>query len=252
MKTKILEALKTGYAQLGFNETVLEALADGLAPLCTDENLKAVVEAQKPFLAAMQKQTDHRVTQAAAGEAKKAEAAAAEAKKQLAELTARYEKALEDTKKAQATPAAEPSAEWKAEIENVRASMDEKYASLLEQAKAEQAQQAQAKSAELEELRTALAALQQQNQQMAEERKAAERAAFIRTEAEKARIPQWRIDEGLGITDAMDDAAVTEHLALIARNIKANSLPAGGGFPLGQQAPSKEEVDKMASNLLKV
>lgn len=63
MHTKIYTALKQTYARLGLGETILKGQAASLEAtgLVTDENLDAVVSAQKQFLEVLQRGIDKRV-----------------------------------------------------------------------------------------------------------------------------------------------------------------------------------------------
>ena len=66
MKEKILGKLKQAYSQLGLGDAILTAQAESLANsgFVTDENIDAIVAAQKPFLEGLQKANDSRVTEA--------------------------------------------------------------------------------------------------------------------------------------------------------------------------------------------
>ena len=66
MKDKIFQKLKQEYSHLGLGNGILQAHAESLASLglVTDENIDAVVAAQKSFLTNLQKDTDSRVTEA--------------------------------------------------------------------------------------------------------------------------------------------------------------------------------------------
>ena len=97
MKEKIFNALKQEYKALGLSDEILQGHANALAAigLVTDENLSAVVAAQKDFLTGLQSGIDKRVTTAR-------EKALADAKKTEDEAKAEAErkKAEEDAKKA--------------------------------------------------------------------------------------------------------------------------------------------------------
>ena len=78
MKEKIFNALKQEYKALGLSDEILQGHANALAAigLVTDENLSAVVAAQKDFLTGLQSGIDKRVTTArekALADAKKTE-----------------------------------------------------------------------------------------------------------------------------------------------------------------------------------
>lgn len=66
MKEKIYQSLKQAYSNLGLSDDILQGHAEALdaTGLVTDENLAAIVAAQKSFLSSLQSGIDKRVTDA--------------------------------------------------------------------------------------------------------------------------------------------------------------------------------------------
>ena len=66
MKEKIYQLLKQAYSNLGLSDDILQGHAEALdaTGLVTDENLAAIVAAQKTFLSSLQSGIDKRVTDA--------------------------------------------------------------------------------------------------------------------------------------------------------------------------------------------
>ena len=66
MINKIFSNLKTEYAQLGLGDDFLKQIAESIfaTGIVTDDNLDAVIKAQKTMLLAFQKNNDKRVTEA--------------------------------------------------------------------------------------------------------------------------------------------------------------------------------------------
>ena len=66
MKEKIYQSLKQAYSNLGLSDDILQGHAEALdaTGLVTDENLAAIVAAQKTFLSSLQSGIDKRVTDA--------------------------------------------------------------------------------------------------------------------------------------------------------------------------------------------
>lgn len=244
MNQKIFEALKQAYSHLGLGDELLQSFASGLAltGIVTDDNLEAVVNAQKGSLEAIQKANDKRAEDAAKKAKEKAEA---EAKKQAEELKAAAEKQKaeeEAAKKAEADKKAIQEADEKGEampewFKAYQTAQDEKYNEALKRS---------------EKLENTLKDLQDENSKFKAEQNAAKRDSFIASESKRLGVPEWRAKEGFNISSEMDDKAITEYLSVVANNIKKFSIPEDkSGFSKFDGKVTKEEVDKLADNLLK-
>lgn len=248
MVEKIFNALKQEFSYLGLGDSVLRPYAESLGAcgFVTEDNLNDVVSKQKSSLEAIQKANDKRAADAIKTAEEKAEAkrkAAEEAAAKKAEEAAK--KAEEAAKKAEegkAKKAAEEKAlenkgetpEW---FKVYQTAQEEKFKEALEKNKA---------------LEDSLKSLQDENAKFKTEQDAAKRNSFIASEAKRLGVPEWRSKEGFNITTDMDEKAITEYLSQVANNVKANMLPEEKtGFPKFDGKATKEEVDKIADNLLK-
>ena len=248
MVEKIFNALKQEFSYLGLGDSVLRPYAESLGAcgFVTDDNLNDVVSKQKSSLEAIQKANDKRAADAMKTAEEKAEAkrkAAEEAEAKKAEEAAK--KAEEAAKKAEeekAKKAAEEKAvenkgetpEW---FKAYQTAQEEKFKEALEKNKA---------------LEDSLKSLQDENAKFKTEQDAAKRNSFIASEAKRLGVPEWRSKEGFSISADMDEKAITEYLSQVANNVKANMLPEEKmGFPKFDGKATKEEVDKIADNLLK-
>lgn len=241
MVEKIFNALKQEFSYLGLGDSVLRPYAESLGAcgFVTDDNLNDVVSKQKSSLEAIQKANDKR-----AADAMKTAEEKAEAKRKAAE-EAEAKKAEEAAKKAEeekAKKAAEEKAvgnkeetpEW---FKAYQTAQEEKFKEALEKNKA---------------LEDSLKSLQDENAKFKTEQDAAKRNSFIASEAKRLGVPEWRSKEGFSISADMDEKAITEYLSQVANNVKANMLPEEKmGFPKFDGKATKEEVDKIADNLLK-
>jgi hypothetical protein len=241
MVEKIFNALKQEFSYLGLGDSVLRPYAESLGAcgFVTDDNLNDVVSKQKSSLEAIQKANDKR-----AADAMKTAEEKAEAKRKAAE-EAEAKKAEEAAKKAEeekAKKAAEEKAvenkedtpEW---FKAYQTAQEEKFKEALEKNKA---------------LEDSLKSLQDENAKFKTEQDAAKRNSFIASEAKRLGVPEWRSKEGFSISTDMDEKAITEYLSQVANNVKANMLPEEKmGFPKFDGKATKEEIDKIADNLLK-
>lgn len=236
MKQKIFEALKQSYSHLGLGDAILTAQADSLASLgfVTEENINAVVEAQKGFLEGLQKSNDKRVTDAV-------KVAKDTLKKEHEEETRRLEAELKkkngvvDTKPSKPEPpqkGAEEEPSW--------------MKSLMEKFERKQADSQKA----YEELSKKFDGLKADYDGAKAEAQRKARAEFITSTAKKLGIPQYRIDEGFVIADDASEEAVSSTLTTIANNIKTNTLPNDRRFQMSDGAPDKDMVDKVAEALV--
>lgn len=237
MKEKLFSALKQAYSHLGLGDELLTAYSDSLvaAGIVTEENLTAVVEAQKASLEAIQKANDKR----AADAKKKAEEEAAKKAEELeraeAEKKAREaaEKAKEDEEKRKAEEAKNMPEWFKAYQQSQEAKLAEEHA-------------------KHEELQKRLNEMAEAAEKAEAERVAAKRSAFIASEAKRLGVPEWRTKEGFSIAQDADEKAITEYLTSVANNVKANTLPGdSSGFPKLDDKAEQSEIDALADKLLK-
>lgn len=241
MVEKIFNALKQEFSYLGLGDSVLRPYAESLGAcgFVTDDNLNDVVSKQKSSLEAIQKANDKRAADAMKTAEEKAEAkrkAAEEAKRKAAEEAAK--KAEEEKAKKAAEEKAvgnkEETPEW---FKAYQTAQEEKFKEALKKNKA---------------LEDSLKSLQDENAKFKTEQDAAKRNSFIASEAKRLGVPEWRSKEGFSISADMDEKAITEYLSQVANNVKANMLPEEKmGFPKFDGKATKEEVDKIADNLLK-
>lgn len=241
MVEKIFNALKQEFSYLGLGDSVLRPYAESLGAcgFVTDDNLNDVVSKQKSSLEAIQKANDKRAADAMKTAEEKAEAkrkAAEEAEAKKAEEAAK--KAEEEkAKKAAEEKAVENKEETPEWFKAYQTAQEEKFKEALEQNKA---------------LEDSLKSLQDENAKFKTEQDAAKRNSFIASEAKRLGVPEWRSKEGFSISTDMDEKAITEYLSQVANNVKANMLPEEKmGFPKFDGKATKEEVDKIADNLLK-
>lgn len=229
MKDKIFQKLKQEYSHLGLGNGILQAHAESLASLglVTDENIDAVVAAQKSFLTNLQKDTDSRVTEAQ----KKAKESA------KTEYEAEVKRKAEDEERRKAEEAARKEKEkempewYKAE----KAANEKLLKELAESNKA---------------LKEGYDAMKEENEKFKTEKTKAERFNSIISKAKELGIPQWRIDEGFNIADDADDTAISEHLSKVSNNIKAQSLPGNRTvFPQADAKATKADADAVAKSL---
>lgn len=236
MKEKILAKLKQVYSHLGLGDAILSGQAESLAisGLVTDENLDAVIEAQKAFLEGLQKSNDSRVNEAVkkAKEAAKKEFEQAQ-KKAVEEAEKKAKEAQEGEVQEPQKKADEGEPEW--------------FKVFVESMKAEQ----KAKADEYAGLKDSLKKLQEDYEGAKAQAKKQAREKFILDKAKELGVPQYRIDEGFAFSDDADDASIEASLTTIANNIKANMLPQDKRFRMGDDAPSKEEISSIADALVR-
>lgn len=260
MKDKLFTKLKQTYPQFGLSDEILKHHAAMLVAtgVVNDENLDAIVAAQKDYFQGLQVENDKRATSAvtkakATAESEKQKAiddavkAAVEAeRKRVADEAKKKaeEEAEEKRKKEQAKEEPEFMAKFRKELE-----AKEKAASERESALAKKLEdllkvnETQGKT---------LSELQKENDEMKASKAKAERANFISSTAKALDIPQWRIDEGFMISDDADDNSIKETLSKIANNIKVNTMQGGGGFVLDDNKKvTQEEANAIVDNLMK-
>lgn len=246
MKDKIFQRLKQVYAHLGLANDILEAHSEGLAQLgfVTDENLEDVVAKQKGYLESLQKANDKRVTDALAKAQKDAEEKARKAKEEA------DKKAAEDAAKKAAEEAAKKEQELpdsvKALFQSMKDELAKKEADAAESKKASDA----AWQKKLDEMAGIITGLRKENDDAKKAEAARQRTAMIEAKAKELGIPEFRIKEGFSIADDADETAVGSYLSKVAENIKANLVPARGGFPISAGEPNEKEVGDIAKSLV--
>lgn len=241
MVEKIFNALKQEFSYLGLGDSVLRPYAESLGAcgFVTDDNLNDVVSKQKSSLEAIQKANDKRAADAMKTAEEKAEAkrkAAEEAEAKKAEEAAKKveEEKAKKAAEEKAVENKEDTSEW---FKAYQTAQEEKFKEALEKNKA---------------LEDSLKSLQDENAKFKTEQDAAKRNSFIASEAKRLGVPEWRSKEGFSISTDMDEKAITEYLSQVANNVKANMLPEEKmGFPKFDGKATKEEIDKIADNLLK-
>lgn len=242
MKDKIYNALKQAYSSLGLGDELLLQFAESLekSGLVTDDNLTKVVEAQKSSFEAIQKMNDKRASDAAS----KARAKAEEA----------FKKAKEDEAKEAEKVRTEADENTRTEVETSALQNKKSESDIPEWFKAYQSAQEKKYSEALaknKELEDSILKIKDENGKFKAEQAAAKRSSFIASEAKRLGVPEWRFKEGFCISDDMDEKSITEYISKVANNIKANSIPEKtSGFPKFDGKATKEEVDKIAENLL--
>lgn len=248
MTDTILARLKTAYSPLGLGEPILKALAASLAStgLVTDDNVDAVVAAQKEGLVAIQKSNDKRVGEAldkAKAEAdKRAEAARAELeglRSKVAELTAAAEaaKAPAQAPAPQVAPAPDDRKWFEEEKSAMLAELEGRMRAFAEGNKS---------------LTEAVEGLRRENEAMKAAEAQRAREAFIAGKARELGIPEWRMQEGFSLAPDAADDAVVEHLTRVAEHIRAQALPAGGAMlALGAGGkPDPAQMEEIARRLV--
>lgn len=95
-------------------------------------------------------------------------------------------------------------------------------------------------------------ALKSESDALKAEKSRTERNNLISSKAKELGIPEWRMKEGFAISDEMDETAINTYLSGIKQNIVTAGLEKGGSkFPLSDGKPGKEEVDNIASEMIK-
>ena len=246
MKDKIFQRLKQVYAHLGLANDSLEAHAEGLSQLgfVTDENLEDVVTKQKFYLESLQKHNDKRVTDALAKAQRDSEEKARKAKEEA------DKKAAEDAAKKAAEEAAKKAQELPDSVKEILKSMQDSIAK--KEADAEESRKASdaAWQKKMDEMAAIITGLRKENDDAKKAEAARQRTAFIEAKAKSLGIPEFRIKEGFSIAEDADETAVGEYLSTVAENIKANLVPAKGGFPISAGEPDAKEVGDIAKSLV--
>lgn len=259
MKDKLFQALKQTYPQFGLSDEILKHHATMLAATgaVTDENLKAIVDAQKDYFQGLQAENDKRATSAVT----KAKASA-ESEKQKA-IDEAVKAAVEAERKRVADEAkkkAEEEAEAKRKAEQAKEEPEfmVKFRKELEEKERIASEREQSLTKKLEDLLKAnetqgktLSDLKKENETMKAEKAKAERENLIQTIAKGLDIPEWRIAEGFVIPSDADESSIKDTLSKVANNIKVNTMQGGGGFVLDDNKKvSQEEANAIVDKLM--
>lgn len=254
MKDTIFQKLKQAYSPLGLGDAILMARAEMLSALgfVTEDNVDDVVAKQKASLEALQKANDTRVTEALAKQAKelakkhddeqKAKEEADRKAKEEADRKAAEEKARKEAEEAANKGGLSP--ELKAyldKLEETRKSEFEESRKASEKAYQDQI------SKLLGEVKT----LKDENAAAKAAQAKADHQAKILSKAKELNIPQYRIDEGFNIPEDASDETIASYLGTVAKNILTNQLPMGAHHALGDGKVTKEDVEDIASDLVR-
>lgn len=199
---------------------------------------------------------------------KAAKDAKEKAEKEAADKAAKEEeerKRLEEMKKNQEIPQyiKDMQEEYlrKLQEERKQAEEDRKaFKELVEQMKASSEEQKKTLTEQLTQLSKqnkqqseTIKAMKDESDKLKAQKEKEARLEKINSKAKELGIPQWRIDEGLPITDDMDDDAITNKLNVVATNIKSLGLKPNAGYqqPGEHHEASKEEAKAIAAMMVK-
>lgn len=235
------------------------------------KNAKKEFEEEQAKKEAAAKEAEEKAKKEAA-EKEAAEKAAKEAEekaKKEAEEKAKKEeeerKRLEEMKKNEQIPdyVTKMQEELVKKIQDERNKADEErksFTALLEEMRKSNKEQNDALMAKLTEtteqnknLTATIQTMKDESDKLKAENAARERQSKIISMAKELGIPQYRIDEGLPITDDMDEDAIKNKLNVVATNCKAVSQSRGGGFSLAgeKMEVSKEDAKAVAAMMVK-
>lgn len=283
MKDKIFQLLKQAYKSLGLGDEVLQAHSEMLANMgiVTEDNVQTIVDGQKGYLTMLQKENDRRVTdaqkklqieQAKAAEEAKAKAEeearikAEEEAKKAAEEAER--KKLEELKKQQEVP--EALKKYLDDMNEKNKARDEEFKNLIatitdgsKKQNDEYTRQIEEMAKSSKEQSEVIKGLQETIKKQQEEAAAKEAAAAkakakaehdakILSKATELGIPKSRIEEGFVIAEDASDEDINNYLTKVSNNYKTSQQPVFGGFQMKNGTePSKEDVESIATNLVK-
>ncbi|MGN1172627.1 MAG: hypothetical protein ACI4SO_02435 [Muribaculaceae bacterium] len=251
MKSKIFTKLKQAYSPLGLGDEILMSRAESLAALglVTDENIDAVVAAQKSDMEALQKRFDKRVNDAIDAANKRH---LDENQKKEAETKTKIDELLKqiETLKHQD----EPQQHGDNHDDTRIASIEKQVAEMLAASKQREEENAKL----IKTLTDSNSALEKQVKSLTDENSAAKaaqaRAAHIAKINDKAKelgVPDWRIDEGFNIAEDASDETIAEVLGKVANNISTNLLPSNHGLSLSNGQPTADEISALAASIVK-
>lgn len=246
MINKIFSNLKTEYAQLGLGDDFLKQIAESIfaTGIVTDDNLDAVIKAQKTMLLAFQKNNDKRVTEAI----KKA----TDEKQKTDEANKALQTELEELKKELTNKDKIPPSSNDDTFDEIKKQYDQKFA---ESATALDTlrQQIETLVKANKEQGDKLTVMQTENNAMKAEKARMEREAFISNTAKELGIPEWRTKEGFAIAPEADNDTIKNYLSSVANNIKTAVIPQGLNgrlAPLNGNTATKAEVEAVVGSIL--
>lgn len=256
METQLFTKLKTKYSHFGLGDEILKTHAKMLVAsgFVTSENIDNIVDMQNDYLSGLQKLNDKRVTDALAqlkvttdeDKAKAIEKLKEELLKAHGTEKEELLKQIEELKRKKEDPEEkdekdEKGNEMKAYIDTLLGKMNETAKIKQEELNKRIEDILAISKKQSDELK----ALVQENETMKREKATQERNVFITDTAKKLQIPEWRINEGFVITDAMENAEIETYLGTIANNLKVAALQGsrmGGVVTVDGEKATKEEV----------
>ena len=238
MKEKILNGLKAAYPSLSVDMLNAQTQILLAAGYVTEDNLSAVIAAQKPFVEAIDKR-------------EKQHSDVIEKNKKDNERLLSLEQELNDIKsKAVSGVAGEKGEKSKSN------GTEPDFKAMIESMKTELQAEYQNNIAELlksqKENTEMLNSLKQENEAFKREKTIADRNGFIQSKAKELGIPKWRIEEGFVLPENAENEVIIKSLSAIANNVKTQLLPTSEKYPLGND--SKEigvMIDSISKSLVK-
>lgn len=238
MKEKILNGLKAAYPSLSVDMLNAQTQILLAAGYVTEDNLSAVIAAQKPFVEAIDKR-------------EKQHSDVIEKNKKDNERLLSLEQELNDIKSKAVSGVAGEKGEksksngtepdFKAMIESMKTELQAEYQNNI-------AELLKSQKGNTEMLNS----LKQENEAFKREKTIAERNGFIQSKAKELGIPKWRIEEGFVLPENAENEVIIKSLSAIANNVKTQLLPTSEKYPLGND--SKEigvMIDSISKSLVK-
>src|SRR5574344_129381 len=238
MEEKILNGLKAAYPSLSLDMLNAQTQILLAAGYVTEDNLSAVIAAQKPFVEAIDKR-------------EKQHSDVIEKNKKDNERLLSLEQELNDIKSKAVSGVAGEKGEksksngtepdFKAMIESMKTELQAEYQNNI-------AELLKSQKGNTEMLNS----LKQENEAFKREKAIAERNGFIQSKAKELGIPKWRIEEGFVLPENAENEVIIKSLSAIANNVKTQLLPTSEKYPLGND--SKEigvMIDSISKSLVK-
>ena len=238
MEEKILNGLKAAYPSLSVDMLNAQTQILLAAGYVTEDNLSAVIAAQKPFVEAIDKR-------------EKQHSDVIEKNKKDNERLLSLEQELNDIKSKAVSGVAGEKGEkskpngtepdFKAMIESMKTELQAEYQNNI-------AELLKSQKGNTEMLNS----LKQENEAFKREKTIAERNGFIQSKAKELGIPKWRIEEGFVLPENAENEVIIKSLSAIANNVKTQLLPTSEKYPLGND--SKEigvMIDSISKSLVK-
>ena len=238
MEEKILNGLKAAYPSLSVDMLNAQTQILLAAGYVTEDNLSAVIAAQKPFVEAIDKR-------------EKQHSDVIEKNKKDNERLLSLEQELNDIKSKAVSGVAGEKGEksksngtepdFKAMIESMKTELQAEYQNNI-------AELLKSQKGNTEMLNS----LKRENEAFKREKTIAERNGFIQSKAKELGIPKWRIEEGFVLPENAENEVIIKSLSAIANNVKTQLLPTSEKYPLGND--SKEigvMIDSISKSLVK-